>query len=227
MSISERLYIRWLPDEASEPTSTLVLTAPNGQFVDLRFHKPSPPCVRYTAFEWGFGGRSVGTPGHGEWIHDIDSRTENPEADAGDMFPHPTLPNVELERGKMRHPESGEIRDYEEAWKQIAVLPDPAGELHEGRRVSVFIEMDDENQEGRRRRGMISRVGQFCQGIVKDDKGVSVQRWSWAIGEGWKNVGQIGDASMACDMTWTMVLKEGDKVERDGYSWIVKTVKVW
>jgi hypothetical protein len=34
--ISVRKYIRWLPDEASEPTSTIVLTSPERRFVDLR-----------------------------------------------------------------------------------------------------------------------------------------------------------------------------------------------
>lgn len=34
--ISIRRYIRWLPDEASEPTSTIVLTSPGRRFVDLR-----------------------------------------------------------------------------------------------------------------------------------------------------------------------------------------------
>ncbi|RPD77351.1 hypothetical protein L226DRAFT_610684 [Lentinus tigrinus ALCF2SS1-7] len=227
MSISERLYIRWLPDEASEPTSTLVLTAPNKQFVDLRLIKPSSPSEPYTTLDWGIGGRSVGTPGHGEWIHDIDSRTEEPEADAGDTFPHPTLPDVSLERGRMRHPESGEIREYEEAWKHIDIDPDPAGELHEGKRVSVFLEMDEEGAEGGRRRGMISRVGQFCQGIVRDGKEVSVQRWARTDGEDWRKVAQIGDATMACEATWKEHLKEGDQVHHDGFVWTVKSVKVW
>jgi hypothetical protein len=35
-SISFRKFIRWLPEEASEPTSTLVLTSPEKRFVDLR-----------------------------------------------------------------------------------------------------------------------------------------------------------------------------------------------
>lgn len=35
-SISIRKFIRWLPDEASEPTSTLVLTSPQRRYVDLR-----------------------------------------------------------------------------------------------------------------------------------------------------------------------------------------------
>lgn len=35
-SISFRKFIRWLPEEASEPTSTLVLTSPEKRFVDIR-----------------------------------------------------------------------------------------------------------------------------------------------------------------------------------------------
>lgn len=221
------LSISQPPEEASEPTSTLVLTAPNKQFVDLRLIKPSSPSAPYTQLDWGIGGRSVGTPGHGEWIHDIDSRTEEPEPDAGDSFPHPTLPDVSLERGKMRHPESGEIRDYEEAWKHIDILPNLTGELHEGKRVSVFLEMDEVGEGGTRRRGMISRVGQCCQGIVRDGQEVSVQRWMRADGEGWKKVAQIGDAIMACDATWKSELKDGEQVHRDGSTWIVKAVKVW
>lgn len=40
--ISVREYIRWLPDDASEPTSTVVLTTPQRRFVDLRIIKPLP-----------------------------------------------------------------------------------------------------------------------------------------------------------------------------------------
>ena len=39
-SVSIRRSIRWLPDEASEPTATLVLTSPQRRFVDLRIVKP-------------------------------------------------------------------------------------------------------------------------------------------------------------------------------------------
>lgn len=39
-SISFRESIRWLPEEASEPTSTLVVTSPEGRFVDIRVLRP-------------------------------------------------------------------------------------------------------------------------------------------------------------------------------------------
>jgi hypothetical protein len=41
--ISIREYIRWLPDERDEPTSTIVLTTPERRFVDIRILKPTAP----------------------------------------------------------------------------------------------------------------------------------------------------------------------------------------
>ncbi|KAI0357358.1 hypothetical protein OH77DRAFT_93892 [Trametes cingulata] len=224
MSISERLYIRWFPDEASEPTSTLVLTTPSRHFVDLRFFKPSDPTSNtlLDKLEWGFSGRSVGSPTHGEWIHEISSRTEHPEgeADEGDMFPHPTDPDVEIERGRMIHPDSGELREYEEAWK--AVRPLPMGGPYEGRSTCVLMQLR-EDVPGRR--GTVVRVGQYVQGIVRDGAEVSVQRWAWTPREaGWKKIGQVGSFDVPCDATWRTVLKEGDIVERGNAVWIVKEV---
>ncbi|KAI0366680.1 hypothetical protein BV20DRAFT_638902 [Pilatotrama ljubarskyi] len=222
MSISERLYIRWFPDEASEPTSTLVLTTPSRRFVDLRFFKSTDPSASpLTALEWGFAGRSVGTPTHGKWIHEISSRTEHPEgeADEGDMFPHPTLPDVELERGSMVHPETGEVREYEEAWKAVPVLA--VGGPHDGKAVSILLEM---RQDLLGRRGVIVRIGQYCQGIVRDGSKVSVQRWTWTDGM-WTKVGQVGDFDIPCDATWTK-LEEGETVERGGAVWDVKEVSL-
>ncbi|OJT12811.1 hypothetical protein TRAPUB_10646 [Trametes pubescens] len=233
MSISERLYIRWFPDEASEPTSTLVLTTPNRHFVDLRFYKsgPSPddstPSAErcFTALEWGIGGLSVGTPERGKWLHEISSRTEHPEkeTDEGDMFPHPTMPDVALERGHMTHPDSGEMREYEEAWKSLPVLS--VGGPHPEKRVAVFLQMREDPVAGTTRRGAVVRIGQHCQGIVRDGKDVCVQRWSW-VDDGWKKVGQVGEFDIPCDSTWTNV-REGDTVERGQVVWDVKEVALF
>ncbi|KAM5538588.1 hypothetical protein V8D89_007617 [Ganoderma adspersum] len=223
MSISERLYIRWFPDEASEQTSTLVLTARNRQFVDLRLFKPEDPSGPFTLLEWGLAGRSVGTPSHGVWIHDIDSRTEHPhdETDEGDMFPQPEHPDVVLERGKMRHPESGEIREYEEAWKDPPVL------AVAGRRLSVVLETKP-NASGARATGMVVRVGQFCQGILRVGAVIVVERWAWTEDGGWELSARIGDGTdLPCDVTWDGGLAAGDECSRNGVSWIAKEVYTW
>lgn len=45
--ISVRESIRWKPDEASEPTSTLVLTSPGRHFVDVRILLPLGTCTPF------------------------------------------------------------------------------------------------------------------------------------------------------------------------------------
>ncbi|EIW51559.1 uncharacterized protein TRAVEDRAFT_67718 [Trametes versicolor FP-101664 SS1] len=227
MSISERLYIQWLPDEASEPTSTIVLTTPHRRFVDLRFlNPPSPPAASpptpptSPSLEWGTAGYSAGTPTHGTWTHDLSSRPTHPdgETDVGTMEPHPSLPDVEIERGRMAHLDTGEVRAYEEAWRAVPVLPDESG-----KRIAVLLEMRRDGGD-MTRRGTVVRVGQYCQGIVRDGGDISVQRWLWTAGA-WANVGQVGGFDIPCDATWAVV-QEGDTVERSGAVWDVKEVAV-
>ena len=50
--ISHRLSIRWVPEEASEPTDTVVLTgARTGTFLDVRFFKETGKTL-----DWAFAG---------------------------------------------------------------------------------------------------------------------------------------------------------------------------
>ncbi|KAI0820446.1 hypothetical protein BC628DRAFT_1330318 [Trametes gibbosa] len=237
MSISERLYIRWPPEAASEPTSTLVLTMPRTRkFVDLRLllplPQPQPQRLSHpqppAALEWGFAGRAVGTPTRGKWVHEISSRTAHPEeevVDEGATGPHPTMgPGVVLERGWMRRPAGysgsggdGVECEYEEAWRAVRVRGCERGE-----RVAVLVEMRagaEAGGAGAVRRGAIVRVGQVCQGIVRDGADVYVQRWEWADGE-WTQTARIGAYDMPCDATWGEV-REGDRIERGGVVWDV------
>ncbi|OJT12843.1 hypothetical protein TRAPUB_10678 [Trametes pubescens] len=224
MSISERLYMQWLPEDASEPTSTIVLTTPRRRFVDLRFFKPTSASTQpstssptFTALEWGTAGYSAGTSTHGTWTHEISSSPAHPddETDEGTMEPHTSLPDVEIERGSMAHLDTGEVREYEEAWRAVPVLPDASG-----RRVAVLLEMRREDGK----RGAVVRVGQYCQGIVRDGGDISVQRWLWTAGA-WAKAGQVGGFDIPCDATWADV-QEGDTVERSGAVWDVKEVAV-
>lgn len=57
--ISHRLSIRWVPEEASEPTNTVVLTgARTGTFLDVRFFKEAPKTL-----DWAFAGYRYIDPG--------------------------------------------------------------------------------------------------------------------------------------------------------------------
>ncbi|KXH41566.1 hypothetical protein CSAL01_01068 [Colletotrichum salicis] len=149
-SISFREHIRWIPDEASEPTSTVVLTSPQRRFVDLRILKQTPTVdgVQDThgieRLEWGIAGTSSSSTRtddqgvevrHSRWEHWIDSRTTEPEnaADEGDMYEQPD--GLTLEKGRMVNPANGRETDYEELWKDIepaAVPPVGAAPVGEG-----------------------------------------------------------------------------------------------
>ncbi|KAJ7145997.1 hypothetical protein C8R44DRAFT_756301 [Mycena epipterygia] len=112
-SISFRQSIRWLPDEASEPTQTIVLTAlESGAFLDVRFDKENGK------LDWAFAGyRSSVGPNSTKFTHHIDSRTLNP-LDVVDLGTNTPLPDgTTLEVGEMVNPVTGMVTGYEEVWR--------------------------------------------------------------------------------------------------------------
>ena len=157
----------------------------------------------------------------------VDSRSTHPAAeppDEGDLRPHPTMADVELESGRMRHPESGVVREYEEAWRAVEVRGVPGEE----RCVSVVLEIGlGEGAEGASAKGMVVRVGQYCQGIVRIGSEVTVERWAWSEERKWVCVARIGSATLPCATTWMTSPKEGDRIECGGFTWNVSAVKTW
>ena len=79
--ISTRAFIQWLPDQPSEPTSTVVLTSSQRHFVDIRVL--ADQAVDPAHVEWAFAGRSTSKVVDGktlsQWHHWIDSKTTKPE----------------------------------------------------------------------------------------------------------------------------------------------------
>ncbi|KAI0200713.1 hypothetical protein F4808DRAFT_460534 [Astrocystis sublimbata] len=121
MSISIRNSIRWLPDDASEPTSTIVLTSPGHRFVDIRVLKHAGDTG--TGLDWAFAGiSSTETRNgvrHSTWRHLVDSRTRIPETvvDEGDIFPQDN--GQTLETGCMINPVTEKLTDYQEIWTDL------------------------------------------------------------------------------------------------------------
>ncbi|KAJ7226305.1 hypothetical protein C8J57DRAFT_1389800 [Mycena rebaudengoi] len=109
-SISFRESIRWLPDAASEPTQTIVLSAlRSGVFLDVRFEKES------RKLDWAFAGyRSSAGNNFTKFTHHIDSRTLNP-LDVVDFGTNTSQSDgTTLEVGKMVNPATGVMTAYEE-----------------------------------------------------------------------------------------------------------------
>ncbi|KAI9719800.1 MAG: hypothetical protein M1812_003289 [Candelaria pacifica] len=256
-SISLRKHIRWPPAPASEPTSTLVLTSQASHFVDVRLLIPEPngnpasasniSTKPFEALDWAFAGTSAttpspranpDTPAHTLWTHLIDSQTPDaPETvrDKGDIFPQAN--GDSLETGSMINPATGEVAAYEELWTELEVPPS----LH----FSVVLKTRTKNWEGGER-GMIVRVGGWCQGILTDTNGrCTIERWRFGghdceeeyssergeaeayIGN-WKRVARLGEATLPCVTTFgEFDLREGETVNETEERWIVVESSGW
>ncbi|KAI1281429.1 hypothetical protein F5Y07DRAFT_296475 [Xylaria sp. FL0933] len=192
MSVSIRDSIRWLPDVASEPTSTVVLTSPERLFVDIRILKGISKAG--ASLDWAFAGVSSSETRDGvrhcTWRHVVDSRTRAPEAvvDEGDIFPQDD--GRTLETGRMVNPATGQLTDYEEVWSDLEAESIPDGEsTQQPRARCVVLELKDEDREGR---GMVVCLGRYCQGVVRIGPHFAAERWLWENG-GWQRKFRIGD----------------------------------
>ncbi|KAL8784899.1 MAG: hypothetical protein Q9213_003712 [Squamulea squamosa] len=185
-SISRRKHYRTVPGEPSEPTSTIVLTSPRGYYVDIRVcnkqqaHLSSDPKTFNGQLQWAFagtketlqiGGRTIST-----WHHPIDSLSDDPKPDKGEMI---ELEDGDtLEKGETVDEETGEVVRYEELWEELPLdsMKKEAGP------VCIVLKIDEAH--GVEGSGMVIRIGGYCEGIFKDSQGITIERWEWVEGEG-------------------------------------------
>ncbi|KAM0425188.1 hypothetical protein ACHAPT_009505 [Fusarium lateritium] len=230
-SISVRKFIRWLPEDASEPTSTVVLTSPGRHFVDLRILLPEDHQGPWTGehdalplsrLDWAIAGISIPTKrpdstgalsSYSAFHHWISSRTLTPELfpDAGFMYPQPN--ELTLEKGTMINPDTGIDGEYEELWHDV----DPTAVPGEpGVRVLVLQLHDDEHGA----RGSVVRLGRHVQGLVRVGNEIALERWEWD--EGWKRTVRMGEVELPCEKILKgEKLSEGDVVDVGGRLWMV------
>ncbi|KAK4239005.1 hypothetical protein C8A03DRAFT_14559 [Achaetomium macrosporum] len=236
--ISIREYIRWLPDEPSEPTSTVVLTTPERRFVDIRVLKePSSPgdasdaVLPLSRLDWAIAGTSesslINGTRHGRWHHWIDSRRKSTEGlvDEGDMFDHPSDPALTVERGRMVNPLTGAETDYEELWRSEPVEATPGPD-----RASVtclalqWQGAEDGDSPGKVRRGLVVRLGQYCQAFARDGDDITVERLKWdARRQMWARQVRIGKQELPLEVATYFAPATGidDEVKVGGVIWKV------
>ncbi|MCJ1392015.1 hypothetical protein MMC18_004882 [Xylographa bjoerkii] len=233
---SIRKHIRRLPGEATEPTSTLVLTSHESWFVDVRIlaatredgtREPLPidggPMSR---LEWAFAGKSyttqskvAGGPAHTVWCHGIDSQTSDPERDEGDMYEQED--GDTLECGQNVDAETGEVKKYEELWHDVGVQLVGQEKDH----FSVVLKADNQDHNTK---GLIVCVGNWCQGILKVGEDTTVERWQWSQGEHWQLVAKLGQKSLVCAATFARPSLELGKVIRHlDLDWKVIELYLW
>lgn len=181
--------------------------------------------------EWAFAGESysnkkvtdigIDKPYHAVWDHWIDSKTHEPSADEGDMLLQPN--GDVLERGCQIHPVTGLECEYEELWGDL----DTEIVGKEIQRVSVALKIENDD---RLTRGIVVRVGSWCQGILRTGEDITVERWQSKnpkSGE-WNLVRKIGSAALPCKSTLNVDgLEVGAFVQSDGLQWKVVEVFHW
>ncbi|KAI0097602.1 hypothetical protein GGR51DRAFT_463617 [Nemania sp. FL0031] len=212
MSISIRDSIRWLPDAASEPTSTIVLTSPGHRFVDIRVLKDATEPT--TSLDWAFAGTSSSEirdgVRHSTWRHVVDSRTRVAETvvDEGDMISQGD--GRSLETGRMVNPATGKMTDYEEIWTDAEVEGVP--------------EVNPDSAASRR--GMAVYLGRYYQGVVRIGDRFAAERWLWEDGK-WQHKYRLGDLWIPSpERINKATLSIGDEIRSEGspQKWIVVEV---
>ena len=193
---------------------------------------------------WAFAGTSATslrtTPEgeqvtHSVWHHWIDSRTVSPETltDEGDMFLQADGERT-LERGSAVDPRTGEVTEYEESWWDVPAMAVESGDEAGGElRANVVLLLQDDEH---RARGMVVRVGQFCQGFVRVGERFALERWEWKDGgeesarrdkdqaraRGWKRAVRVGDWWLPCGAALREdLLKVGGEVKHQDMVWKV------
>lgn len=219
----------------------MVLTSPRSSYVDVRFLKcfiSRPDGAKlymsgFSGLQWAFAGTSessVDDDGRrfSTWHHWIDSNSDDPAVDRGEMI---TQENGRvLEQGTMVDPNTGKEESYEELWEEV-----PTEKLSSGNNARVCMVLRTEDQE-KMSRGMVIRLGDYCQGILKSQGRVIVQRWKWnfsnrADGSGsWRNVLTIGTNSknLPCDDFLDLETpNEGQEIKFADTTWTVVEVSTW
>ena len=189
--------------------------------------------LHLTRLDWAFAGTSsseIRTDSHGKpvvhstWYHWIDSGTPNAESvkDEGDMFPQ--TDGRTIEKGKMVNPATGRMTNYEECWEDVEPVATSTESDErsqgEGKRVCAVLQLHDDANKAR---GMVVRVGQFCQGFLRVGEYLSVERWSWTEEGGWQRERRIGSLWVPCGILLkdTEKLAVGDRVTHGEFVWKV------
>lgn len=106
--------------------------------------------------------------------------------DEGDMYPQSD--GDTLETGSMVNPTTGKYEKYEERWFDLDV------EIIENEKKKIGWVMRTHDEGSESVRGMVVRVGQYVQGILKSGEKVAVERWVFdGEKKGWKSVATSGE----------------------------------
>ena len=227
-----------------------MLTSPKKTFVDVRYFKPVkdgasalPNQGETKRLEWGFAGTSSSIPSpssphekygefaHSSWTHWLDSRyrVAHPSipVDEGDMYS--LSETLTLEHGFAFHPHLGRVAGHEELWQDI----EAESTNEKGSKICVLLRCEDDAQDVR---GVVIRIGQFCQGILQYKSDTTTERWEFDFEDegteneesNWKRTARTGDLFLPCNVTFRPeILGLGGKVKYGNFEWLVEELWEW
>ncbi|KAI6089716.1 hypothetical protein F4821DRAFT_230764 [Hypoxylon rubiginosum] len=226
-------------DAPSEDASTIVLTAPSGKYVDIRFstlprsQAQAALAVKAQGKIWGYATAGLSTatiiPGkggcppydctvHATWEHPIDS-SGSFDTDGADLL---LLANgARMEVGSMV------IRGKMQMFKEYWVTPTSGAT----ERPCLVAELLEGGADGAK--GMAIRIGDYCQGILQHGDEFWFERWEVQEGKDHKWIKDERSNTPASEMgilpCWWMTEKArtlGETLLTDGRKWCVTEVVV-
>ncbi|KAG6908467.1 hypothetical protein DXG01_004470 [Tephrocybe rancida] len=191
---SFRLSIRWLPEEASEPTSTIVLTgARSGIFVDTRLFKEA----RSSELDWAIAGYRTTDPSFEE-VEDKGTNSILPDGNT-------------LEVGEMVNPDTGKMTPFEEVWRDeeemdgasVLFVKNTLGTVWQGRVGNVQI-----------------GLGRAADGVFWAWQAQKELDGAWVVKHSTSSVVKEKIAFLS-EHQLTGAWEEGSSVEWEGEQWVV------
>lgn len=163
-----------------------MLVSKEGHFVDTRIYKPplGGAGAQPATLQWAFAGKTDLNQRDAmaassqeamlvKWKIWIDSTLPDARSGAEDVMYYWHEPNGGLiQKGTIEDPESGESTDFEVLWAPIATIPYEVP----GGPTSVVFKFQDRAEGGK---GLVVRVGNWCQGLLKVGGQTTIERWVW------------------------------------------------
>lgn len=138
------------------------------------------------------------------------------------MYPQPDGLRT-LERGKMVNPATGRMTEYEESWLDPTPKTTNGGE--KGERVCAVVRLHDDEHDAR---GLVVRLGEWCQGVLRVGDAFSLERWKWEGEGGWTRRARMGDLWLPCGVVMDPLKVElGGEVRHGDYLWKVEELDLF
>ena len=199
---------------------------------------PDPIDAPRPVLEWAFCGtsqmipatteRGIEKPEHCTWHHWVDSKTTAPDPDEGDMWPQKN--GDVLERGFMKHPETGDRIEYEELWGDLDALAikDPWMDVAVRRCIVLKHESDEA-------KGLAIRVGQYIHGVMRSLDGFCLMKYEWHVTPGkecgvgtWRSELSLGYGYLPIRRIIEGIdIKVGEYLDHEGARWELVEDTTW